>query len=65
MIVKSLGGSLPAEGLSGATVESSDNSGEVITRVPRGVGAFGEILAQETVGVLFVLRCHGLCGSQK
>src|SRR5215211_7045045 len=42
----------PAEGLAGSAVEGSSDGGEVAGAVLAEVGALGEILAQQAVGVL-------------
>ena len=52
VIAKSLLGCRPVEGLAGAAVEISGNSVKVITRVSGQVGAFGEVLAKQSIGVL-------------
>lgn len=52
MLVKGLGGCSPAEDLSWSSVEGSSDGVDLL-RVPAGqVGALGEVLAQEAVGVL-------------
>src|SRR5450756_2168822 len=55
----------PVTGLSGSAVELQGDGVEVVLGVLGQVGALGEVLAQEPVGVLVVPRCHGECGSQK
>jgi hypothetical protein len=52
VFVEGFGGGLPAEGLAGSAVECGGDGVEVLTRVSREVGAFGEVLAQQAVGVL-------------
>ena len=52
MFVEGLGGGLPVEGFLGSTVECCGDSVQVASGVSAEVGAFGEVLAEETVGVL-------------
>ena len=52
MFVEGFGGGLPAEGFAGSTVQSRGDGGQVVPGVSAEVGAFGEVLAEETVGVL-------------
>ena len=47
-----LGGGAPAECLAGSGVEGGDNGVELLVGPARQVGAFGEVLAQQAVGVL-------------
>src|ERR671919_623790 len=52
MLVEGLGGGAPAERLAGSGVECGGDGLDVVA-VPAGeVGALGEVLAQEAVGVL-------------
>src|SRR5215469_6096436 len=48
---EAFGGGVPAEGFAGAAVEFGGDGGEVGGRVDGEVGAFGEVLAQQPVGV--------------
>ena len=52
MFVECFGGGLPAEGFTGSTVQSCGDSVQVASGVSAEVGAFGEVLSEETVGVL-------------
>ena len=52
MFVEGFGGGLPAEGFAGSTVQSRGDSVQVVPGVSAEVGAFGEVLTEETVGVL-------------
>ena len=52
MFVEGLGGGLPVEGFAGSTVECCGDGVEVVPGVSVEVGAVGEVLAEETVGVL-------------
>jgi len=52
VIVQGLGGGSPAEGLAGAGVEGGGDGVEVAGAVSAQVGALGEVLAQQAVGVL-------------
>jgi hypothetical protein len=52
MIVEGFGGCLPAECLAGARVESGSDRGEVLGTPAGKVGAFREVLAQQSIGVL-------------
>ena len=52
MLIESLGRCLPAEGLSGPVVEGGSDCVEVVLVVAGQVGALGEVLAQQAVGVL-------------
>ena len=52
MFVEGLRGGLPVEGFAGSTVESCGDGVRVVSRVSAEVGAFGEVLTEETVGVL-------------
>ena len=51
-MVEGLGGGLPVEGFAGSGVERVSDGVEVVARVSGEVGAFGEVLAKEPVGVL-------------
>ena len=50
MFGEGLGGGSPAEGFPGSTVQSCSYGVEVVSGVSAEVGAFGEVLAEETVG---------------
>ena len=52
MLVEGLGGGLPAECLSGSAVECRSDRFEFVSSPTRQVGAFGEVLAEQSVGVL-------------
>ena len=52
MLVEGFGGCLPAEGLAGSGVERGGDGVELVGRPAGQVGALGEVLAQEPVGVL-------------
>ena len=52
MFVEGFGGGLPVEGFAGSTVECCGDSVQVVPGVSAEIGAFGEVLAEETVGVL-------------
>src|SRR5438105_15549730 len=52
MFVEGLRWRLPTEGLSGPAVERGGNSLDLFGGPAREVGAFGEVLAQQAVGVL-------------
>ena len=52
MFVEGLGGGLPIEGFAGAVVQGRGDGVQVVLCVSAEVGAFGEILTEETVGVL-------------
>jgi len=52
MLVEGLGRGLPTEGLTGSVVEGSRDGGEVVGGALAQGGALGEVLAQQTVGVL-------------
>jgi hypothetical protein len=51
-LVEYFGGRSPAERLSRAGVQGDSDGGEVIGTVPGQVGSSGEVLAQQSVGVL-------------
>ena len=48
-----------------AAVERGGDGGQVVWAVPAEVGALGEVLAQEPVGVLVRAALPGRVGSQK
>ena len=52
MFVEGLAGGLPAEGFTGSTVECCGDSVQVVPGVSAEIGAFGEVLTEQTVGVL-------------
>ena len=52
MFVEGLGGGLPAEGFAGSTVQDVGDGVQVVSCVSAEVGAFGEVLSEESVGVL-------------
>ena len=51
MLVERFGGGLPAECLAGPVVERGGDCFDLFCIPPGQVGAFGEVLAQEPVGV--------------
>src|SRR5262249_28067225 len=55
-------GSLPAESLPGSTIERSGHRCEFVRAVPAEVGALGEVLAQQPVGVLVGPALPGALG---
>ena len=52
MFVEGFGGGLPVEGFAGPAVECCGDGVQVASGVSAEVGTFGEVLAEETVGVL-------------
>ena len=52
MLVESFSGSPPAKRLAWASVQRKRDSVQGFTAMPMKIGAFGEVLAQEPVGVL-------------
>ena len=62
MFVEGLGGGLPVEGFAGSTVECCGDSVQVVLCVSAEIGAFGEVLAEETVGVLVGATLPGTLG---
>ena len=62
MLVEGFGGGLPVEGLSGPAVECCGDRVEVASGVSGEVCAFGEVLAQQAVGVLVGAALPGAVG---
>ena len=62
MFVEGLGGGLPAEGFAGSTVQSCGDSVQVAPGVSAEIGAFREVLAEQTVGVLVGATLPGTLG---
>ena len=62
MFVEGLAGGLPIEGFAGSTVQSCGDSVQVVSCVSAEIGAFGEVLAEETVGVLVGATLPGTLG---
>ena len=62
MFVEGLGGGLVAEGFVGSAVECCGDSVQVVACVSVEVGAVGEVLAEETVGVLVGSALPGTLG---
>ena len=62
MFVEGLGGGLPIEGFAGSTVECCGDGVQVASGVSAEVGAFEEVLAEETVGVLVGATLPGTLG---
>ena len=60
-----LGGCHVSEGLVGSTVEAVLHGLELRGGDGRQVGALGQVLAEEAVGVLVAATLPGECGSQK
>src|SRR4051794_18685682 len=52
VLVKDLGGGSPSERLAGPAVERVGDGGKVVGAVSREVGALGEVLPEQAVGVL-------------
>jgi hypothetical protein len=65
VLVECFGRCLPAEDLAGSIVERVSDGLEVVGGPARQVGAFGEVLPQQTLVFSFVGRCQGECGSAK
>ena len=65
VLAEHLGGCPPRERLARSTVQRRRDSCELLGAVAGEVGASGEILAQQPVGVLVRAALHGLRGSQK
>ena len=65
VFVQRLGGGLPVQGLAGPGVQLISDVLQVLPAVHRQVGALGEVLAQQPVGVLVGAALPRLCGSQK
>lgn len=55
----------PTKDARGAVVELVLDGQQVLRRVDAQVGALGEVVAQQAVGVSFEPRCHGEWESQK
>ena len=62
MFVEGLAGGLPAEGFTGSTVQSRGDGVQVVSGVSAEVGAFGEVLAEQAVGVLVGSTLPGTLG---
>ena len=58
-VPEGLGGAAPAEGFAGAVVEFEGDGIEVLTGVAGQAGAFGEVLAEQAVGVLVAAALPG------
>ena len=62
MFVEGFGGGLPIEGFAGSTVQCCGDSVQVASGVSAEIGAFGEVLSEETVGVLVGATLPGTLG---
>src|SRR5207245_3088516 len=62
MVVEGFGGGAPAEGLTWPGVERERDGGELVRAVAGGVGAAGEVLAQQPVGVFVCAALPGALG---
>src|SRR5215471_19280093 len=58
-LVQGLGGGFPAEGLAGPGVKLRGDRVQVLAAVGGEAGAFGEVLAQQAVGVLVAAALPG------
>ena len=65
VLVEGFGGGLVAERLAGAAVERGGDGLDLFCAPAGEVGALGEVLAQQPVGVLVAGALPGLCGSAK
>ena len=59
MLVEGFGGGLPAEGLAGPAIDRGGDGFDLLGGPTRQVGSFGEVLAQQTVGVLVGAALRG------
>src|SRR5579872_7155293 len=65
MLVEGFGRCLPSERLSGPTVEHGRNGVDLLGSPTRDVGALGEVLAKQSVGVLVAAALPRTSGISK